>query len=50
MSGDVLGVNEIARRLGLSKFLVSRINKDTTAAYEALERWGINAEPHPKKV
>jgi putative DNA-invertase from lambdoid prophage Rac len=50
MSGDGLGVNEIARRLGLSKFLVSRINKDTTAAYEALERWGISAEPHPKKV
>ena len=43
LSGNGIGINEIARRLGLSKFLVSRINKNTPAAYEALERWGIKA-------
>ena len=41
MSGDGVGVNEMARRLGLNKFLVSRLNKDLSAGYAALERWGI---------
>lgn len=45
MAKEGIGVNEMARRLGLSKFLVSRINKNTMAAYEALERWGIKAAP-----
>ena len=44
MSGDGVGVNEMARRLGLNKFLVSRLNKDLSAGYAALERWGI---PYP---
>jgi DNA invertase Pin-like site-specific DNA recombinase len=50
MSRDGLGVNEVARRLGLSKFLVSRINKDTTAAYEALKRWGIEIDPRQNQL
>ncbi|WP_439138048.1 recombinase family protein [Roseicyclus sp.] len=50
MSDDGVGVNEIARRLGLSKFLVSRINKNPSAAYDALERWGIGAEVPQKKA
>lgn len=36
-----IGVNEIGRRVGLSKFTVSRIKADTAAAYGKLERWSL---------
>lgn len=45
MAANGVGINEIARRLGLSKFLVSRINKNIAAAFDALERWGMNTHP-----
>ena len=34
-----VGNNEIARRVGLSKFVVSRICKDVDAAYAKIEAW-----------
>jgi DNA invertase Pin-like site-specific DNA recombinase len=36
-----VGVNEIARQVGLSKFAVSRIKSDTAGAYAKAQRWGI---------
>jgi len=36
-----LGVNAIARDVGLSKFAVSRIKADTAAAYAKTSRWNI---------
>ena len=39
--GEGVGVNEIARQVGLSKFAVSRIKSDTAAAYAKAARWGI---------
>jgi len=39
--GEGVGVNEIARQVGLSKFAVSRIKTDVAAAYAKAERWGI---------
>ena len=38
---DGIGNNEIARRLGLSKFTVSRVCKDLDAAYKKLEAWSV---------
>jgi len=39
--GEGVGVNEIARQVGLSKFAVSRIKSDTAGAYAKAARWGI---------
>ena len=39
LSQQVVGNNEIARQVGLSKFAVSRILRDIDAAYEKLARW-----------
>ena len=39
MMADSVGNNEIARRVGLSKFAVSRIIHDVSAAYDKLEKW-----------
>ena len=39
MMTDGIGNNEISRRVGLSKFAVSRICKDVDAAYAKLQAW-----------
>ena len=39
MMADGIGNNEISRRIGLSKFAVSRICKDVDAAYAKLQAW-----------
>ena len=39
LSQQSVGNNEIARQVGLSKFVVSRILRDIDAAYEKLARW-----------
>jgi DNA invertase Pin-like site-specific DNA recombinase len=40
LSQQGVGNNEIARRVGLSKFSVSRILQDIDAASEKLAKWG----------
>ena len=39
MMASSVGNNEISRRVGLSKFAVSRIIQDVSAAYDKLEKW-----------
>ena len=41
MVGEGTGVNEVARRIHLSKFVVSRIKSDPSAAYGKATRWGL---------
>ena len=41
LSQQGVGNNEIARRVGLSKFSVSRILQDMDAASEKLAKWGL---------
>lgn len=36
-----VGVNGIARQIGLNKLAVSRIKSDTAGAYAKEQRWGI---------
>jgi len=42
LSQQGVGNNEIARRIGLSKFSVSRILQDIDAASEKLAKWELN--------
>ena len=42
LSQQGVGNNEIARRVGLSKFSVSRILQDIDAASEKLAKWELN--------
>lgn len=41
MLNEGVGVNQVARQIGLSKFVISRIKSDIPAAYAKAQRWGI---------
>ena len=45
MKAQGIGVNEIARRLGKSKHVISRLLANPDAAYASLQNWGMVHDP-----